>query len=176
MKFNEWILKHKLPLILQGLAAEAEKAGSFEEFEKDFLWQIKHGLYWHWTDDPNFYIDPNKGPRDVSSMATGKMTPGTLMITTHLTNWADYGKEGKGRSYAAIIDMTKVPRNAYYQVNRGFGNEFFVSDPSQAKVIAVLPRAKAFAKNREQNKYLPQSREALEKFYNSVVKQLPHSQ
>ena len=172
MEFRLWLESsriNRLPLILQGLAAEAKKAGSFEEFRKDFLRQIKHGLYWHWTDDPNFKIDPNKGPRDMSSMAIGsKVTPG-LMVTSHLSYWSDYGKGGKGRPYAAIIDMSEVPRNAYFQVNRGFGNEFYVSNPSQAKVTAVLARARAFAKDKEQAKHLPSSDEALEEFYNSVV-------
>jgi hypothetical protein len=159
----------RLPLILRGLAAEARKAGSWDEFEKDFLRQIKHGLYWHWTEDPNFQIDPTKGPRDMSSMAFRTMNAGKLMITSHLANWASYGPGGKGRQYAAIIDMSEVPRNLYQQVSRGFGNEFFVHDPSKAKVVAVLPRAKAFAKDREQSKYLPQSEEELRKFYDSVT-------
>ena len=171
MQFQQWVESrnfNQLPLILKGLAAEARKAGSWEEFEKDFLRQIKHGLYWHWTDDPDFKIDSTKGPRDMSSMAFGTMDVGKLMITSDLDNWASYGSGGKGRKYVAIVDMTEVPRNAYQQVSRGFGNEFFVSDPSRAKVIAVLPRSKALAKNREQHKYLPQSEEALREFYNSV--------
>ena len=48
---------------LLGLAAEAIKAGSFEEFKKDFILQTKHGLYWHITDNPNFEIDPNRPKR-----------------------------------------------------------------------------------------------------------------
>jgi hypothetical protein len=39
--FIEWLIQNKrLPLILQGLAAEALKAGSFENFRKDYLFQI----------------------------------------------------------------------------------------------------------------------------------------
>jgi hypothetical protein len=99
-------------------------------------------------------------------MASGQMDIGKLMVTSDLQYWSDYGN----RNYVAIIDMSNVPRNAYYQVNRGFGNEFFVTNPSKAKVIAVLPKNKAFSKNREQNQYLPGSEAELLNFYNSVVK------
>lgn len=164
MQFKLWLEANtRLPLILRGLAAEAKKCPTFEEFEKDFSMELKHGLYWHWTDDPNFQINPTKGPRDMSSMAYGTMDAGKLMITSHLQNWAYYGKEGKGREFAAIIDMSDVPRNAYRQVNRGFGNEFFVSDPSQAKVAKVVTRQQAF--RIEQDKHVPHSIQALKDFY-----------
>lgn len=170
MKFKEWLIsENKLPLILQGLAAEARKCSSFEEFDKDFGLQIKHGLYWHWTDDPNFRIDPAKGPRDMSSMSSNQMDAGKLMITSHLAYWSNYGPKGKGREYAAIIDMSDVPRKSYYQVSRGFGNEFYVSDPSKAKVIKVVTRQQAFRIDREQKKYIPQSKEELKKFYLKVT-------
>lgn len=159
----------RMPLILQGLAAEAKKAGSFEEFEKDFLRQIKHGLYWHWTDDPSFRIDPNRGPRDMSSMGSGSEVPGALMISSDIDAWSEYG----ARPYAAIIDMSDVPREAYYQVKRGFGNEFYVADPSKARVVQVLPRAKALAKDRNQRRYLPQNSDALRGFYEQVVEGNP---
>src|SRR5581483_681767 len=161
MRFKEYFLenseiiypwrKKRLPKLLYGLVAEARKAGSFEEFSRDFSLQIKHGLYWHWTDDHNFQIDPKKGPRDLSSMAAGGMTPGKLMITSHLSYWSDYGGE-KGRPHVALIDMSEVPRNSYYQVNRGFGNEFFVADPSKAKVIGVYSRERAARIDRDHHK------------------------
>lgn len=173
MDFKLWLENQQfnmshLPLVLRGLAAEAVKAGSYEEFQRDFLGQIKHGLYWHWTDDPNFQIDLAKGPRDMSSMAAGRMDPGALMITSRLVDWEHYGE----RPYAAIIDMTRVPRKAYYQVNRGFGNEFFVSDPSQARVVEVLPRKKAFAKANQQHKHIEkafQSHADLQAFYDAAT-------
>jgi hypothetical protein len=158
-----------IPKALQGLAAEARKAGSFEEFERDFQREIKHGLYWHWTNDPNFQIDPTKGPRDMSSISDGGMDVGKLMITSHLSNWADYGAGGKGRAFAAIIDMSNVPRNGYRQVSRGFGNEFFISDPSQAKVTKVVSRANAFRIDREHHKMLPKSEEELKRFYDNAI-------
>jgi hypothetical protein len=158
----------RIPKSLQGLAAEALKYDTFKEFEHAFLGEIKHGTYWHWTDDPNFKIDPSKGPRDMSSLSTGSMDAGKLMITSDLEYWSDYGPGGKGRPYVALIDMSEVPKGAYRQVNRGFGNEFFVSDPSKAKVEAVYPRQRALQVNRERSKALPQSSEELEGFYDRV--------
>lgn len=175
MNFKLWLENdyawsgNRFPPLLKGLAAEARKAGSFEEFEKDYTRQIKHGLYWHWTDDPHFRIDPNKGPQDMSSIGSGEVDKGKLMITSHLEYWSDYGKGGKGRPFAAMIDMSNVPRNQYYQVNRGFGNEFWVNDPSKASVIKVVPRQRAFRIDREHHKLIPQSQEALQDFYNFVV-------
>lgn len=176
MNFRMWIENieklnpKRLPLILKGLVAEAKKAGSFKEFRKDFLHQIKHGLYWHWTDDPNYTIDPQKGPMDMSSISSGQVSEGKLMISSDINAWAYYGN----RPYAAIIDMTAVPRNSYYQVQRGFGNEFFVSDPSMAAVVEVLPRQKAFAKNKQQRRYLENTignEEDLQAFYDFAVNQ-----
>lgn len=163
----------RIPKALQGLAAEVRKAGSFEEFEKDYLREIKHGTYWHWTEDPDFKIDPSKGPQDMSSLSTGRVDPGKLMVTSHLEYWSDYGSGGKGRPYAALIDMSDVPREAYKQVNRGFGNEFIVSDPSRARVEAVYPRRRAFQVDRERARALPQSNEELEEFYDRVIGQVP---
>lgn len=157
----------KIPnkMILKGLAAEAKKAGSYHNFEQDYLGQIKHGLYWHWTNEADFRIDLNKGPRDMSSIGDGQMDPGRLMVTSHLENWAGYGPDGKSRPYVAVIDMSDVPRQAYYQVKRSFGNEFNVSDPSRARVIKVVTPQQAFRIDREQHKWLPQSTEQLLRFY-----------
>jgi hypothetical protein len=172
MQFKLWLENYrKIPYILEKLAAEAKKAGSFENFEHDFLRQIKHGIYWHWTNNPNFQIDTKTGPRDMSSIASGDIDVGKLMITSDLHYWSLYGPKGKGRKFAALIDMSEVPRESYYQVNRGFGNEFFVNDPSKAKVVKILERSKAFDFDRRQNKYLPQSEKELENFYNSIVYQ-----
>jgi len=144
----------RVPKALEGLAAEARKCSTFEEFSQDFHRDIKHGQYWHLTDNPDFQIDLSKGPRDMSSMADGAMDAGKLMITSHLENWHayyNYDREGKkrvSRPYVALIDMSQVPRNAYHQVSRGFGNEFWVEDPSQARVVKVYPLQSALAKSR----------------------------
>jgi hypothetical protein len=155
---------------LSGLAAEAIKAGSFDEFARDFQFQIKHGIYWHLTDNPDFNIDLSLGPRDMSSLGGGGMSPGNLMITSDLENWdAVYNDEEVTRPFAALIDMSDVPRNAYYQVNRGFGNEFFVSDPGSARVTAVMPIGAALAFDADYDSQLPQNREELKEFYTDVV-------
>ena len=174
IKFLEAI--QSIPPILQGLAAEARKTSSFEEFQRDFLGQIKHGTYWHLTDNPQFTIDPKLGPSDQSSIATGSMDVGKLMITSHLEHWEDFyntdpntGERVQIRPYAALIDMSNVPRKAYYQVNRGFGNEFFVSDPSSARMVAVMPIEKAMQYNEQAHSALPQSQQALEQFYQQAT-------
>lgn len=157
-----------IPPSLQGLAAEARKAPSFEEFERDYTHQIKHGTYFHFTTDPNFIIDSKKGPRDMGSMVNGGMSPGKLMVTSHFDYWDEYyNKSNRGvtRPYVAIIDMSDVPRDAYHQVNRGFGNEFWVEDPSKAKVVAVMPVAKARALDKRRSNKIPQSEQELREFY-----------
>lgn len=157
-----------IPPSLQGLAAEARKYPTFEEFEKAYLGQIKHGTYWHLTDNPNFQIDPLKGPRDMSSMSNGKVTPGKLMITSHIRYWnAGYNQSGYGiaRPYAAQIDMSQVDSKDYYQVNRGMGNEFMVTNPTKARVIRVIPIQNAIKIDSYIHNLLPDSTENLKAFY-----------
>lgn len=154
----------KISSKLQPLAAEAAKYDKFDDFEKAFSHEIRHGRYYHVTDNPNFALDPSTGPKDASSMA-GKPVPakGKLMITSDLDNWA---AEYKGkRQYVAIIDMSEVPKEKYWQVNRGFGNEFWVDDPSKAKVIKVVPMSQAKVDSRLHHKALPSSKEKLKDFY-----------
>lgn len=153
-----------IPRALMGLAAEARKCASFEEFEHDYSREIKHGKYWHVTSDPNFTIDLLKGPRDMSSMASGGAKVGKLMITSHLEFWlCEYPKEDRG--YVAEIDMSGVPRDKYWQVSRGFGNEFWVDDPSGARVVRVLTRKQAVAHDRYHHNLVPQSKDELRAFY-----------
>jgi len=144
------------------LAAEAIKYNTFEEFERAFLGEIKHGRYWHITDDPNFTIDKLKGPRDMSSMASGKMSPGQLMITSDLPHWAS---EYPDRKYVAEINMSEVPKEAYKQINRGFGNEFFVSDPSKAKVVKVVTKQTALSDSRQYDQQKPGNQEELKALF-----------
>jgi len=154
--------KNGIPPSLNGLAAEARKCSTFEDFERDYVSEIKHGMYWHITEDPNFQIDPQKGPRDMSSLAVGNsMSKGALMITSHLEYWEGYGN----RKYAALIDMSDVPKGLYKQVHRGFGNEFFISDASKAKVIAVMPLNEALALSEKNHELVPQNAEELYEFY-----------
>lgn len=155
-----------VPKVLKGLAHEARKYNSFDDFKKAFLIDIKHGKYYHVTKDPNFKIDPKRGPRDMSSMAGGGETPGKLMITSDLPNWADY--YGNSRPYAAIINMDDVPKDSYKQVSRGFGNEFFVDDPTKAKVESVIPIKLAKKRDRYYSSKLPNSETALRSFYDKA--------
>jgi hypothetical protein len=155
---------------LKGLAAEARKCQSFDEFQNDYQLQIKHGLYWHITYDEEFSIDSEKGPHDASSIATGQMDKGKLMITSDLPAWAGpYGSSeqtgGKPRGYAAIIDMTKVDRKNYRQVSRGFGNEFFVSDTKDVGVVKTVSLREAKRLDRQYQTAKPQSAEELKQFY-----------
>ena len=158
---------------LSGLKAEARKYETFEEFEQAWLGQIKHGLYWHITYAKDFKIDPEKGPMDMSSMSAGKIDKGKLMITSHLEYWAEgYTDEeetgGKPRGYTALIDMSNVPKDKYHQVKRGFGNEFFVEDPSMANVIDVVPIEKALELDAIYGKAKPQSSAELRKLYDEA--------
>ena len=170
-----WFKKIALDETLLGLAAEVRKYPTFEEFERAFLRDIKHGTYWHLTDNQNFIIDPAKGPTDMSSMSTQRMTPGALMITSDLSHWIDFyntdpetGEEAINRPYAALIDMTEVESEDYKQVSRGFGNEFFIHDPSKAKVIGVYPLEQAIQIDSRNHNALPQNREKMRQFYDKV--------
>lgn len=157
------------PQSLRGLAAEALKCNSAKEFEKDYIVEIKHGTYWHVTEDPNFQIDPLKGPKDMSSMANGQMTKGALMVTTDLRNWVEH--YGELRAYAAEIGMSGVPKSEFYQVRRGFGNEFWVKDSSKAKVLRVMPVKEALRLDKYRHTKMTGSYGELEAFYNRVWKE-----
>lgn len=126
---------YKLPPKLQPLAREARQYDTAEAFVKGFSLDIRRGLYYHITENPDFKITESMGPRDMSSMATGEMIPGKLMVTSDLDYWlANY----PNRKYVAIIDMSYTPLKEYWQVNRGFGNELFVNDISKAVVLKVV--------------------------------------
>lgn len=160
------------PWILRSLAAEALKAGSFATFERDYTHQIKHGDYWHWTDNPGFVVDPALGPRDMSSMAPHHdAKPGSVMFTSHLEYWSEYGGPQRGRPYAALLDLRAVPREAYRQVSRGFGNEFILENTAAFDIptVRVYPRQQAFDTTKRWDRYKPASRAELQDFYERVV-------
>ena len=152
---------------LQGLANEAQKAGSFDNFKKDFTTQIKHGKYYHITSDPNFKIDPDKGPSDTMSTVMTSPSKGGLMITSDLGYWAD--SYGDSRPFVVEIDMSDVPRGDYEQVSRGQGNEFFIKDASKAKVTKVMTLDEAEKQNEIYRNKLPQSENELKQFYDKTV-------
>ena len=153
------------------LAQEARKYKSAEEFTKAFQSEIKHGEYWHITDNPSFKINKELGPRDLSSLATGKMDKGKLMVTSDIGYW---NAEFPSRKFAAKLDFSQVKPEDYYQVNRGFGNEFFVKDPSKVRVEKVIPIEQAIKEHSEFQKVLEgtiKSKSQLTDFYNKVVKE-----
>lgn len=120
------------------LKKEALKYASFDEFKRAFMIEIKRGTYWHFTDNPEFFIDVKRGPRDMSSLAGGGSgVAGKLMVTSDFDNWRHY--YGTERPFAVLIDLSAVQPNQYHQISRGFGNEFIVHDASKAKVLRVYP-------------------------------------
>lgn len=158
----------------EGLIKEAKQYKTFDEFKKAFNVEIKHGQYYHFTDDPNFTIDKLKGPRDMSSLA-GEPKPavGNLMITSDFDNWNNYyNAENISRPYVAIIDMSDAPRESFSQVNRGFGNEFFINSngTSKAKVVSVLPVKEAKKLDVKYKKDLPKNENELRSIWDAVNK------
>ena len=119
---------------ITALKQEAGKFNTFDEYEKAFSMDIKRGIYYHLTDNPNFVVDLSKGATDA---ATGKMTPGSIMFTTDLGYWSD--TTWTDRPYVAILDLSDVDESLFTQVNRGQGNEFYLNDASNVKVKEVIP-------------------------------------
>jgi hypothetical protein len=150
---------------LQPIAHEALKYDTFEEFRSAYTVDIIHGRYWHVTDDPNFKIDPTKSPVDYSSMATGGNDLPGLMISSDPKLWVDTFPR---RKFIAEIDMSAVPKEAYRQINRGFGNEFWVEDLVNPKVKSVLPKEKALRQIRTYDSQKPQSPEELKEVYDKA--------
>jgi len=162
-------LKTNIKTSLKPLADEMAKYDSFEEYAKAFTVEIKRGYYWHITNNPKFKIDSLKGPRDMSSLGSGKINAGELMVTSDLEYWVDYYKQD-GRKFAVLIDLSQLPKNSYNQISRGFGNEFNISKQylNQVKVIKVYPIKNALAKDRRFNSNIPQSKVKLKQFWDKV--------
>jgi hypothetical protein len=150
---------------LKGLASEAKKAPNYDDFRKDYTGDIKHGMYWHVTGNPNFTIDPNKGPTDASTAGTGTTSPGDLMVTSDLNHWLSFYPK---RTHAALIDLSGVPREHYRQIGRGFGNEFYINNANRAKVIKVVPRHQARRIDKDYDNVKPRSEDEL-KFFHGLV-------
>ena len=153
---------------LAPLKAEALKVDSYEKFKEDYMREYKRGLYWHITHDKNFHIDSTKGPQDKSSAGVGSVGVGDLMFTSDLEHWADY--YSSERNYAALLDLSKVPRDRYKQVSRGFGNEFYLADAAESGVVVKKVVAIATAKkiDKQYNALLPHSYDELKEFYDEV--------
>jgi hypothetical protein len=151
-----------------GLKAEAQKHGSFESFRHSYLNDIFHGRYYHFTDNPNFSIDNNKGPRDMSSLSNlNQIDAGKLMVTSDPKNWNSYYNDPKPtRPYAAVIDLSEAPKGTYFQINRGFGNEIYVNQSQKfAKVVKVISAKQAVKEHEKYKSGLPNSDAELQDFY-----------
>lgn len=144
------------------LANEAKHYDSFEEYSKAYSLDAIRGIYYHFTENENFEIDPELGPRDFSSMSFGKMTDkNAIMVTSEFSHWYDNYKNN--RKYVALLDCSDIKKS---QVGRGFGNEFYIKDSSKCKLIKVmtLKQAKDFV--RKFDKLIPHSNEELLYLYN----------
>lgn len=130
--------------ILYPLKRESLKFDNFKDFSKSYSIYGNHGLYFHITDNPNWLYDPQKGSRDMSSMASGEvLDKGSLMVSSDFENW-DYiynfdddenPKQGNTRDYVALIDLGDVKYHIGF--GRGFGHEIYIY-PEEANKIIVL--------------------------------------
>jgi hypothetical protein len=118
--------------------------------------EYTNGPFWHITHDPNFQIDPNKGPTDASSMGGDEMNRGALMMTDDPHIWAgtfhshpedlaagEYENDDP-RMYAAEI----VPHGPFKATHRGFGPEYYMENAADnAHVKRVVPLEQALAES-----------------------------
>lgn len=152
------------------LAREAARFPDADSFRNSFLRGESRGSFYHITDNPKFKINPELGPRDMSSMASGQMAKGKLMVTSTIENWAE---NYPSRKYVAKIDLSNAnPGKDYWQVNRGFGNELFIDNPSAVKVEKVVPIKEAINESRQYQKELEKvftSSQAFDDFYNKAI-------
>lgn len=172
--FKDWIIARKLTEnldITQTLRKFASHYDNFNDFQKSFLVDLNHGYYWHLTNDPNFTINPQKGPRDMSSIAKGQIRePGALMVTTHLDHWDDeYNNPEVTRPLAALIDLSDIDPRKLKQVDRGFGNEFYLTPElaRQAKLVEIMPIEKARSLDKRLHSTLPTNKNELMNIWNS---------
>lgn len=160
---------------LNALVKQAKKFNDFKQFSRFYSQEIYHGYYWHLTDNPNFQISDQAGPRDMSSMSSGKISEkGALMITSDLEHWdenyntnPDTGKREIHRNYFALIDASDLEPQNLRQVSRGFGNEIYVNsvNAKKLKIVGIYDRGQALRLERKFEKMIPQSEEALEQLY-----------
>lgn len=64
---------------------------------------------------------------------------GGLMATRGLEPWLEKGVLSGDRKYVAIIDTSNVPLKDMTLSTRGFGDEIFIQNPQNAKVVRVVP-------------------------------------
>ena len=150
------------------LKREAQKYDDFEEFSRDYSWNLMRGRYWHVTSDPNFKLKKEYAPCDASSLAAGPGGTCGLMVSYTPEVWAAYFPK---REYAAEIDLSGACKGVDYMiVDRGFGHEIFVSNIDKVKVVSVVPLEEAVRESDRYNESIPQSEEALRKFFEEARK------
>jgi len=77
---------------------------------------------------------------------------GGLMVTRGLEPWLEKNVLSGNRKYVAIIDTTDVPLKDMTRSTRGFGDEIFINNPQNAKVVKVISIEEAL-KLQEANKF-----------------------
>ena len=148
------------------LVREAAKHDSYESFHDAFLGQLHHGMYWHVTESPNFSVDAEKGPRDLSSMsASSRSNQGALMVTSDLEGWAEHYKTT--RAHAALLDLSAYSPREYTQVGRGMGNEMYIHDASRVRVLGTYLMRRALLLDRTYNQTLPRDEEMLRQTFDA---------
>jgi len=157
---------------LSALVTFARQFDDFKKFSRWYSIELNHGYYWHLTHDKNFKVSNATGPRDMSSMATGKANTGTygdLMVTGDLEYWDEsYNKDVNWkrkvtRPYVALFDATAIHPDRLTQVSRGFGNELYIhkEDVKKLKLIGVYSIEYARRLNRKFQQMVPQSEKEL---------------
>lgn len=166
MRFAIWLeALSRYDFARSALEKFARHFGDFEGFSRFYSLEVNHGYYWHLSDDPNFSPSVEKGPRDMSSMASGEVKePGALMVTSHLDYWDSfYNGEGSTRMYAALLDLSDIEPERIKQVSRGFGNEIYLplEIARKARVVEVMPVHRARAVDKQLERASPQSKQEL---------------
>ncbi len=165
---------NKFPL--SALVKQSRNFGNFKEFSSFYSLDIYHGYYWHLTDNPDFVISSEGGPRDMSSMSKGTVSEnGAIMLTSDLAYWDEYyntdyntQKKNVKRNYVALFDASDIAPIHLKQVDRGFGNEVYLSAPiaKNLKQIGVYNLKYAKALDRKFHNMIPQSEKALLDIWN----------
>jgi len=160
---------NKFPLT--ALVKQAKKFTNFEDFSTFYFIDLYHGYYWHLTDNPEFTISNTTGPRDMSSLSSGRVTEkGAIMLTSNLEQWDEYyntsrdtGKRDIKRNYAVLFDASDIEPKFLKQVYRGFGNEVYLHADTAKKLkqIGVYPLKYAKSLDKKFHNMIPHSEESL---------------
>lgn len=166
--------------ILYGLKQHAKHFDNYKDFENFYSIKGNHGIYYHLTDNPNFSPSQQTGPRDMSSMAAGRISEkGALMVTSDLEYWDSYYNnydpgtpkdEDAKRNYVAIIDLSEIEPSKLNPTQRGFGHEIYLKPDAakKAKIIKVLNVKDARKFDDNFNKIKPNSENELKKLWDTV--------